>query len=239
MRNLLILVTIFLVQIAPAKTPEPAKKELKDSLSYAIGMDVGKSLKEITVDLSAFIQGVQDVVQGKPTLLTFAEADTVRKNSFLRINAQQGEKAKKAGEDFLEKNKANKGVVVTPSGLQYTVVRQGAGPKPKASDRVVVNYKGTLIDGTEFDNSYTRGEPLTIGVGNVIPGWSEALQLMSKGSFLKLFIPAGLAYGERRAGAKIPPNSTLLFDVELLEILADSGVSTAPDPLKGVRKQQK
>jgi FKBP-type peptidyl-prolyl cis-trans isomerase len=239
MRILILIVLLSWALPGAAKAPAPLKKDLKDSLAYAIGMDVGKSLKDISVDVPTFMQGLQDIIQERPTLMTVEQAAEVRKSSFLRINEQQGEKAKKAGQDFLAKNKENKSVVVTASGLQYIAVREGAGPKPKVTDKAVVNYKGTLVDGTEFDNSYARGQPLTINVGNVIPGWSEALLLMSKGSYYKLFIPSDLAYGDRRMGAKIPPNSTLLFDVELLDILADSGATTAPDPLKGVRRQQK
>lgn len=133
-------------------------------------------------------------------------------------------------------------MVVTNSGLQYIVVKQGTGPKPSATDKVSVHYKGTLINGEEFDNSYSRGEPVEFPVGGVIPGWTEALQLMNEGSKYKLFIPSELAYGERRMGPKIAPNSVLLFDVELLKVYKDSTSSEAApkaDPLKGVRKQGK
>ncbi len=129
-----------------------------------------------------------------------------------------GEANKKEGEAFLAANKSKEGVVTLPSGLQYKILQQGTGPKPTASDSVVCNYRGTLLNGTEFDSSYKRGQPATLGVGQVIPGWTEALQLMPVGSKWQLFIPSNLAYGARGAGSDIGPNSTLTFEVELLSI---------------------
>jgi FKBP-type peptidyl-prolyl cis-trans isomerase len=177
------------------------------------------------------------MIKGEATLLTQEQATAVKKAHFLRINEEQGEKAKKAGDEFLESNKKNGDVKVTGSGLQYIVLRQGTGAKPTAEDKVSVNYRGTLVDGTEFDNSYARGQPAEFPVGGVIPGWTEALQLMNVGAKYKLFVPSALAYGERRMGAKIPPNSTLIFEVELLNILKDSTAAGKPDPLKGLRKR--
>jgi FKBP-type peptidyl-prolyl cis-trans isomerase len=134
------------------------------------------------------------------------------------MQAEKGGQAKKEGEVFLENNKKNKNVVVTPSGLQYTVERQGKGAKPKVTDKVTVNYEGTLVNGKVFDSSYKRGEPISFALNGVIPGWTEGLQLMNVGSKYKLFIPSKLGYGENGAGASIPPNSTLIFTVELLGI---------------------
>jgi len=237
----ILLLSLFIFTLAfSAKPVDPKKKELKDSLSYAIGMDVANSLKDLNVDLPTFYRGLEDAMKGGATLLTAEQVAEVKKTSFLRINEEQGEKAKKAGEEFLEQNKKNKDVVVTKSGLQYTVLKQGTGPKAVLSDKVSVNYKGTLVDGKEFDNSYTRGEPVEFPLGGVIPGWTEALQLMNVGSQYKLFIPSELAYGDRRMGPKIPPNSTLIFEVELLKIVKDSTSSSgAADPLKGLRKKEK
>ncbi len=239
--RIILLVSLFLFSFTySAKPVDSKKKELKDSLSYAIGMDVANSLKDLNVDLPTFYRGLEDAMKGGATLLTAEQVAEVKKTSFLRINEEQGEKAKKAGSEFLEQNKKNKDVVVTKSGLQYTVLKQGTGPKAVLSDKVSVNYKGTLVDGKEFDNSYTRGEPVEFPLGGVIPGWTEALQLMNVGSQYKLFIPSELAYGDRRMGPKIPPNSTLIFEVELLKIVKDSTSSSNPaDPLKGLRKQEK
>lgn len=144
-----------------------------------------------------------------------------RKEMMAKQQAQmktKGEKNKKEGDAFLAENKDKKGIVSLPSGLQYKVIKEGEGDTPKATDKVTVHYRGTLIDGTEFDSSYGRGEPATFPVNGVIPGWTEALQLMNAGSKWQLFIPSKLAYGERGAGGKIGPNSTLIFDVELISI---------------------
>jgi FKBP-type peptidyl-prolyl cis-trans isomerase FklB len=199
----------------------------KDKLSYAIGLNVGRSLQKdsIAVDPDIVAQGVKDALSGGNTLLTDEEAKAaiVALQADLRKKQEEtmkaaGEVNKKQGDAFLAANKAKEGVVTLPSGLQYKVVTPGKGPKPAATDTVVCNYRGTLIDGTEFDSSYKRGQPATFPVGQVIPGWTEALQLMPVGSKWQLFIPPDLAYGERSPSPVIGVNSTLIFDIELLSI---------------------
>lgn len=199
----------------------------KDKLSYAIGLNIGRSLQkdDIAVDPEIVAQGFQDVLSGGKTLLTDEEAKAaiVALQADLRKKQEESMKAagdvnKKQGDAFLAANKAKEGVVTLPSGLQYKIVTPGTGPKPAATDTVVCNYRGTLIDGTEFDSSYKRGQPATFPVGQVIPGWTEALQLMPVGSKWQLFIPADLAYGERSPSPVIGVNSTLIFDIELLSI---------------------
>ena len=199
----------------------------KEKASYAIGMNIGKGMRQQSVDIDPTIvgRGLKDAFTESKTLLTEDEmratlaafqADMSGKLQAKR--KQEGEAAQKEGEAFLAGNKGKPGVVTLPSGLQYKILTTGAGPKPVATDTVVCHYRGTLINGKEFDSSYKRGEPLTIGVSGVIKGWTEALQLMPVGSKWQLFIPSNLAYGERGAGSDIPPNSTLIFEVELISI---------------------
>jgi FKBP-type peptidyl-prolyl cis-trans isomerase FklB len=199
----------------------------EDKLSYAIGLNIGRSLQKdaIAVDPDIVARGVKDALSGGNTLLTDEEAKAaiVALQADLRKKQEETMKAagdvnKKQGDAFLAANKAKEGVVTLPSGLQYKVVTPGKGPKPAATDTVVCNYRGTLIDGTEFDSSYKRGQPATFPVGQVIPGWTEALQLMPVGSKWQLFIPPDLAYGERSPSPVIGVNSTLIFDIELLSI---------------------
>jgi FKBP-type peptidyl-prolyl cis-trans isomerase FklB len=220
----------------PAKTSQtPAAKSSttptlalqKDKFSYALGMNIGTNLRKqsITVNVDLIARGLKDSIAGGKTLLSEDEARAVmlavqaeyRQQQMERVK-QQGEANKKEGVTFLAANKAKDGVVTLPSGLQYKILKAGTGPKPAATDTVSVNYRGTLINGTEFDSSYKRGQPATFGVTGVIKGWTEALQLMPVGSKWQLFIPADLAYGERGAGADIAPNATLIFEVELLSI---------------------
>ena len=194
-----------------------------------IGTQVGGSLKKqsVEVDWNLAAEGLKDAMSGGKTLLTQEEAKAVLDEVQSEVRKQQQAKAQQAAatnktesEAFLAANKAKEGVVTLPSGLQYKVLTAGTGPKPTASDQVVCNYRGTLINGTEFDSSYKRGQPATFGVGQVIKGWTEALQLMPVGSKWQLFIPSSLAYGERpdpRSG--IEPNATLIFEVELLSIV--------------------
>jgi FKBP-type peptidyl-prolyl cis-trans isomerase len=175
---------------------------------------------------SAIVQkGIDDATGGGEALMTEEEMRTVMMNMATRLKAEQMEKQKqqgaeniKAGEAFLAENSGKEGVTTLPSGLQYRVITAGEGKSPQKSDKVTVNYRGTLIDGTEFDSSYSRGQPASFGVGQVIPGWTEALQLMKEGDKWEIVIPSKLAYGERGAGAKIPPNSTLVFEVELISV---------------------
>jgi FKBP-type peptidyl-prolyl cis-trans isomerase FklB len=198
----------------------------KDKQSYAIGMNIGKSIHRdgVDVDPNILLRGMKDAIAGGKTVLTEDEAKAVMANLQANLRKDQAEKAqlageanKKAGDAFLAENKTKDGVVTLPSGLQYKILTRGTGPKPAATDTVVCNYKGTLIDNTEFDSSYSRNQPLTIPVSGVIKGWTEALQLMPVGSKWQLFIPSDLAYGPQAKGP-IGPNSTLIFDVELLSI---------------------
>ena len=209
----------------PAAAPLVLKTD-KDKQSYAIGMNIGKSIHRdgVDVDPNILLRGMKDALAGGKTVLTDDEAKAVMTNLQANLRKQQAEKAqvaadanKKAGDAFLAENKTKEGVVTLPSGLQYKILTQGTGPKPTATDTVVCNYKGTLLDNTEFDSSYSRNQPLTIPVAGVIKGWTEALQLMPVGSKWQLFIPSDLAYGPQAKGP-IGPNSTLIFEVELLSI---------------------
>jgi len=205
----------------------PALATQKDKVSYAIGMNIGTNLHRQSVDVDPKIlqQGIEDALAGGKTLLSEDEAratltelqNDVRKKQQEKMQ-QAGEANKKEGDAFLATNKGKEGVFTLASGLQYKVLTSGAGPKPTASDSVVCNYRGTLIDGKEFDSSYKRGQPATFPVGGVIKGWTEALQLMPVGSKWQLFVPSELAYAERGSGPDIGPNATLIFEVELLSI---------------------
>jgi len=199
----------------------------KAKLSYAIGMDVGQSLSHTgaAIDLNAFNAGVAAMVNGEKPKLSAKEAQAAKQAFFRRQQKQAMEKRKELGmknrtegEKFLAGNAKKPDVKTTASGLQYQVLKMGDGPKPKATDRVKVNYEGRLIDGTVFDSSYKRGQPVTFPLNRVIKGWTEGLQLMPVGSKFRLFLPPELAYGERGAGSAIGPNATLIFDVELLGI---------------------
>lgn len=206
-----------------------ADEELKtpaEKLSYTLGMDVGESLKTAPtdIDFEVFLQGLKDSFKGEKTLLTLEEATEIRGEFVKKMQMENiqkmlalAEKNKKEGEAFLTENKKKKGVITTASGLQYTVLEKGNGPTPGIDDAVKVHYSGTLIDGTVFDSSYKRGQPVTFPLNGVIKGWTEALQLMRVGSKHRLFIPSGLAYGEQGSGP-IGPNSMLIFEVELLGI---------------------
>jgi FKBP-type peptidyl-prolyl cis-trans isomerase len=210
-----------------AAKPAPLPlKTAKDKASYAIGMSMAKGMKAQGVDIDPAIlaRGLRDGLAGKPQL-TEEQAQAALTELQTDVRKHQEEKAKvvgdvnkKAGDAFLTANKTKPGVLALPSGLQYKILTPGTGPKPTAADTVVCNYKGTLLTGKEFDSSYKRGQPATFPVGQVIKGWTEALQLMPVGSKWELFIPAELAYGTRAAGPDITPNSTLVFEVELLSI---------------------
>jgi FKBP-type peptidyl-prolyl cis-trans isomerase len=201
----------------------------KDKVSYALGMNLGTNLHRdsIDIDTAIFLRALKDTLAGGKTLLTESEVRTALMQLQTEVRSKQMEKMKLAGEAnkkdgdaFLVANKTKEGVVTLPSGLEYKVLTQGTGPKPAATDTVVCNYRGTLINGTEFDSSYKRGQPATFPVSGVIKGWTEALQLMPVGSKWQLFLPAELAYGERGPSPEIGPNSTLVFEVELLSIQA-------------------
>jgi FKBP-type peptidyl-prolyl cis-trans isomerase FklB len=222
-------------QTPPATTqPTPAAgsqtsafKTQKDKVSYAIGMNIGTTLHKQSVDVDPKVlqQGLEDALAGGKTLLSEDEARAIltefqtemRKKMQEKMQAE-GESNKKEGAAFLAANKAKDGVVTLPSGLQYKILTPGTGPKPTATDSVVCNYRGTLIDGKEFDSSYKRGQAATFPVSGVIKGWTEALQLMPVGSKWQLFVPSDLAYGERGQGPDITPNATLIFEVELISI---------------------
>jgi FKBP-type peptidyl-prolyl cis-trans isomerase len=231
---------------AKSAAAAPALTTRKDKFSYALGMNIGNGYKQglekqsVEFDADLVAQGIKDALSGAKTRLTEDEAKAVLTEVQTEINKQRQEKMKEAaaknkteGEAFLAANKSKEGVVTLPSGLQYKILTAGLGPKPTASDQVVCNYRGTLIDGTEFDSSYKRGKPATFGVGQVIKGWTEALQLMPVGSKWQLFVPSDLAYAERGAGAEIGPNATLIFDVELLSIVD----KTKDDKSKGEEKK--
>jgi FKBP-type peptidyl-prolyl cis-trans isomerase FklB len=199
----------------------------KDRVSYSIGLLMGKDFKAQSIEVNAdlFLKGLQDALSGAKPALTDEEVQRTMTTfqTDMRAKAEanrkaQGEKNLKEGEAFLADNAKKDGVKTTASGLQYKVITEGKGPIPSANDTVSVNYKGTLLDGTEFDSSYKRNAPATFGVKGVIPGWTEALQLMKTGSKWQLFVPGKLAYGERGAGRQIGPNATLIFEVELLSI---------------------
>ena len=216
---------------AKSAAPLTLKTE-KDKFSYALGMSNGKRLAEslrknsVPFDAAILVRGMKDGMSGGKTLLTDEEAQAALQSVQKEVQAKQQEKMKdeadvnkKEGEAFLAANKGKEGVVTLPSGLQYKILKAGTGPKPTASDSVRCNYRGTFINGTEFDSSYKSGQPVTFAVTGVIKGWTEALQLMTVGSKWQLFVPSDLAYGERgRPG--IQPNATLIFEVELLSIEA-------------------
>lgn len=210
-------------------------KDSKDKASYAIGLNIGRNFKKQNVDLNpdALLIGVKDALSGKKPALSEAEEKDAMNNLQKEAMEKQkvmSEKNAAEGKKFLDDNKKKEGVKSTASGLQYKVMKEGNGPLPKATDTVSVDYKGTLIDGTEFDSSYKRGQPATFPLNGVIKGWTEGLQLMKTGGKYQFFIPADLAYGERQMGPDIPPNSTLIFEVELKSVQpAPAGVSPAPN----------
>jgi FKBP-type peptidyl-prolyl cis-trans isomerase FklB len=204
-----------------------ALKSQKEKVSYSIGMDIGNNIKKqaIDIDPELLARGIKDAFSTEKPLMTEEEIRQTMMAFQKKMMAKQeeqmkkaGEKNKKEGEAFLAENKKKEGVITLPSGLQYKVIKAGQGKKPQASDKVTVHYRGTLINGTEFDSSIRRGQPATFPVSGIIPGWSEALQLMQEGAQWQLFIPPNLAYGERGAGNVIGPNSTLIFEVELISV---------------------
>lgn len=200
----------------------------KQKVSYMVGMDVGRNLAQIKdeIDVDVLIAGLKDVMAGGAVKLTDDQANEVKTAFMQKMQAKATEERTAAaaknrtdGEAFLAANKAKPGIKTTASGLQYQVLTEGKGAKPAATDKVKVHYVGTLIDGTKFDSSIDRGEPAEFALNGVIKGWTEALQLMPAGSKYKLFVPSDLAYGEQGTPGPIGPNSTLIFEVELLEIV--------------------
>jgi len=200
----------------------PQLKDQKDKVSYSIGMNIGLNLSRQKVDINPDLvaAGIKDALAGKPQL-TQEQVKEVMAQFEKDMETKQkaaGEKNKADGTKFLEENKKKEGVKTTASGLQYKALKEGTGPQPRATDMVTVNYRGTLIDGTEFDSSYKRGQPATFPLNGVIKGWTEGLQLMKPGSKYQFFVPSNLAYGERSVGPEIAANATLIFEVELLEV---------------------
>ena len=214
-------------------------KDQKDKVSYSIGMQIGFNLARQKVDINPDVlaAGIKDSLAGKPQLNPdqVKEVMATFEKDMEQKQKESGEKNKAEGAKFLEENKKKEGVKTTASGLQYKVLKEGNGAQPKASDTVTVNYRGTLINGTEFDSSYKRGQPASFPVNGVIKGWTEALQLMKVGSKYQLFIPSTIAYGERAVSPDLAANSTLIFEVELLDAKpaptpAPAGAAKAPSP---------
>ncbi|HEY3661653.1 MAG TPA: FKBP-type peptidyl-prolyl cis-trans isomerase [Chthoniobacterales bacterium] len=233
---LIVAASLALASLSPA-ADSPLKNQ-KDKVSYSIGLDIGSTLKRQLIEVNPELlnKGIQDGLNSAKPLMTDEETKetmaTFQKEMMEKQAAAKkaaGEKNSAEGKKFLEGNKAKEGVKTTASGLQYKVLKEGTGPTPKETDTVKVNYRGTTIDGNEFDSSYKRGKPAEFPVNRVIKGWTEALQLMKVGSKYQLFVPAELAYGERGAGSDIGPNSMLIFDVELLGI-TPAGTTPTPKP---------
>jgi FKBP-type peptidyl-prolyl cis-trans isomerase FklB len=241
-RLLICLGTVCIASIGLAQDKAQLKDQ-KDKASYSIGYDIGETFKKQKVELNpdTLFSGLKDALAGKDALLTKEDREKTLQAFQKEMMEKQIAASKEAatknaaeGEKFLTENKKKEGVKTTASGLQYKVLKEGSGPSPKETDTVVVHYKGTLLDGTEFDSSYKRNEPASFQVNRVVKGWIEALQLMKPGAKYQLFIPAALAYGERGAGQLIGPNATLLFEVELLSIKPPEPAATvapgAPAP---------
>ena len=232
MKSLTVLLAIFLLVNCGFAEEDAVLKTEKDKLSYAIGMNIGNNLKRQSLELNPEIvsQGIWDSLTDGKTLMTEQEyRDTMTafeqemKQKQVTQIKELSEKNKQQGEAFLAENKKKDAVITLPSGLQYKVIKKGTGKTPKATDTVTVNYMGSLINGTEFDSSYRRGQPASFKVNGVIRGWTEALQLMQEGAKWQLFIPSDLAYGERGAGRDIGPYSALIFEVELISINDQAG----------------
>ncbi len=221
----------------PLAAAEKELKTQKERAIYSIGYDIGGSLKknDIEVDQDALQRGIKDGLAGKPQM-----TEPEMKEAVMGLQKELQAKKVEKNKAFLEENKKKDGVVTTASGMQYKVLTPGTGKSPKATDTVTVNYKGNLIDGTEFDSSYKRGQPATFAVNGVIPGWTEALQLMKEGAKWQVVLPPNLAYGERGAG-QIPPNSVLIFEVELLSVNppAESKAPEAPQAKPEAKEKPK
>ena len=226
-KTLFLVPLLGLVSTASLAAGAAAPETEDDRVSYSVGYRLGNDFKrqQVKINPDMVLKGIEDATSGGAALMTEDEMRNTMSNVANRVKAahmetmkKQGEENLKAGEAFLTANAAKDGVTTLPSGLQYKVIKSGTGKSPQKSDKVTVNYRGTLIDGTEFDSSYSRNQPATFGVGQVIPGWTEALQLMKEGDQWEIYIPSKLGYGERGAGGKIPPNSALIFEVELISV---------------------
>ena len=210
-------------------------KDQKDKVSYSLGLNIGFNLgrQNISINPDVLTTGIKDAIAGKPQLTTDQVKETMAafEKDMTEKQKVAGEKNAAEGTKFLEENKKKEGVKTTASGLQYKSIKEGTGAQPKGNDTVTVNYRGTLINGTEFDSSYKRGQPATFPLNGVIKGWTEGLQLMKAGSKYQLFVPPNLAYGDRAVGPDISANSTLIFDVELIGVKpAEAGPTPAPSP---------
>jgi FKBP-type peptidyl-prolyl cis-trans isomerase FklB len=244
MKTFLIGIVLAALAIPVLAEDRPALKDAKDKVSYSIGLDIGTTFKKQKMELNsdALAAGVKDGLTGATPLMREDEVRQVMMTFSKEMNEKAATANKEAadkntaeGDKFLADNKSKPGVKTTESGLQYKVLKEGNGSPPKPSDTVVVNYRGMLIDGTEFDSSYKRGEPATFPVNAVIKGWTEALQLMKPGSKYQLFIPANLGYGARGAGGDIGPNAALIFEVELLNVKPGES-SASPSPSASVSR---
>lgn len=206
---------------SPAKPAQPLFKSALDSASYSFGIGMASSMKNeglTALNYDLLIKGLKDAFAGTKPAIAEDQSRQAVANLFKSMSQKKFAPNIAEGKAFLEKNKAQSGVQVTTSGLQYQVISRGTGVKPTATDTVLVHYRGTLLNGKEFDSSYSRNEPLALPLNGVIKGWTEGVQLMQTGSKYKFFIPYDLAYGERGAGADIPPYSTLIFEIELLKV---------------------
>ena len=193
-----------------------------NKISYALGLGIGQQLKSMNIEdfsIEDFTKSISEVMAGKETAISSREAQVMLNEYFQKKEKEQAQTAIAEGKVYLEQNAKRDGVTQTKSGLQYEVLTEGTGKSPKATDTVRCHYEGRLLDGTVFDSSYKRGEPADFGLNQVIPGWTEGVQLMKEGAKFRFHIPYLLAYGERGAGAQIPPYSTLIFDVELIKVL--------------------
>lgn len=234
MKKLSVLAATAIVALGVSATscdshPTANLKTAIDSASYAIGVSTGAGYKENLktlpggeANVDALIAGFVQAIKGDSTKMTPQAAQTYLQTYFVEASAKEAQKLKEEGDKFLAENKTKEGVITTESGLQYKVEKEGTGAKPTANDKVKVHYTGTLLDGTKFDSSVDRGEPAEFGVGQVIKGWTEGLQIMPVGSKYIFWIPSELAYGERGAGQDIKPNSVLKFEVELLDIVPET-----------------
>jgi len=217
-------------EVQTATQTDNALTTKQDKISYVFGHNIGKNMKQqgIEVNANSLSQGIQDGLSGGEPKIGIEEMTSLMQDFRQEMNAKKAEQQKQEsaknaseGEVFLAENAKKDGVIVLPSGLQYKVITPGTGKTPKSTDKVETNYRGTLIDGSEFDSSYKRNKPATFPVDGVIAGWTEALQLMKEGAKWQLFVPGNLAYGERGAGGKIGPNATLIFDIELLKVVEE------------------
>lgn len=251
--TLLLIATAFTVNAQAKKKKmvvKPSKTTVKivslsklDSASYALGQKVAESLKSegvASLNYMFLTKGMQDVFTGTSSMIDSYKSQSIIQDFITNSKKSKFDTTLKAGEMFLKNNKLKSGIITTASGLQYEIIKDSVGgAKPKATDEVTVHYKGTLLNGNKFDSSYDRNEPATFGLNKVIPGWTEGVQLMSEGSKYRFFIPYQLGYGERGAGANIPPYSTLVFEVELLKVAVEKPapapeVAPKPEPVKEV-----